>query len=493
MRTSEQVQPQPADKPGSFEVDGDTSGARPSSACQAIAHGVAPAEPVPDADASDAAGSRHPATNRSGGAAEGDKHERTLFFAKVAPSAAPEEVRRAFEAFGPVEEVNLFRAWATARSSKGCGLITMATPAGAAAAREALNGKHVWEGADAPMVLEWMAPEKLGAKRDGAAASKAAAAAERAAAAAAAAAQHAPVAAPPSQVAAAAVKQRRAAPRAPPGSSGSMLVESGVMGGAPHSGASLPNGVHADANFSAPATLPGPSFLQLPASFQAPATPATPAQPPPLLAPPVGAAAAWPAATEQPRVVYVPAFDAAGAARVQAPQPQPLAQFPAQPPAPFLAAEPMQVVAVLPPGTAFIAADGSVNFSGGGDAACASAAVSDASFSCGAPSPGPRVGVAGTDAVVAPFSSAGSYASLRFPAASALTSSSVGGDGGLQLGDACGALGGQQIGHPFSFQAPQQVSVPRASAPHPAAEPAALRTNGRRSAMRPPPSSCTPA
>lgn len=107
-----------------------------------------------------------------------------LFFAKVAPSATADDVRRLFAPFGDVESINLFRAWATARSSKGCGLITMATPDGAHAARDALNDVHVWEGADAPMAIEWCCPSKLGAKAATTAANKAAAAAERAAAAA---------------------------------------------------------------------------------------------------------------------------------------------------------------------------------------------------------------------------------------------------------------------------------------------------------------------
>ncbi|GBF89403.1 RNA-binding protein [Raphidocelis subcapitata] len=116
-------------------------------------------------------------------AAYADKRDRTCFFAKVSPSAAPEEVAAVFSPHGGVDEVNLFRAWATARSSKGCGLIVMASPAAAAAARDALNGKHTWEGADGPMVVEWCRPDRLGAKSAAAAASKAAAALARAAAA----------------------------------------------------------------------------------------------------------------------------------------------------------------------------------------------------------------------------------------------------------------------------------------------------------------------
>lgn len=41
-----------------------------------------------------------------------------LFFAKVPPSASTAEVRQVFERFGQVQEVNLFRAWAGAKSSK---------------------------------------------------------------------------------------------------------------------------------------------------------------------------------------------------------------------------------------------------------------------------------------------------------------------------------------------------------------------------------------
>ena len=114
-----------------------------------------------------------------------DKEDRTLFFAKVNPSAPPEEVAALFSRFGAVESVNLFRAWATARTSKGCGLVVMATQAAAAAAHAALSGKHVWRGAETTMAVEWCNARRLGAKAAGAAATKAAAAGQRAAAAAA--------------------------------------------------------------------------------------------------------------------------------------------------------------------------------------------------------------------------------------------------------------------------------------------------------------------
>ncbi|KIY94256.1 hypothetical protein MNEG_13705 [Monoraphidium neglectum] len=40
-----------------------------------------------------------------------DRQERTVFFAKCAPSASVEAVARVFGAYGEVEEINLFRQW----------------------------------------------------------------------------------------------------------------------------------------------------------------------------------------------------------------------------------------------------------------------------------------------------------------------------------------------------------------------------------------------
>jgi hypothetical protein len=84
-----------------------------------------------------------------------------------------------------VEEVNLFRAWPTAKASKGCGLVVMATAAGAAKAILALDRQLTWEGADGPMVVERCDPARLGIKAANAAACKAVRAAAAAAAAAA--------------------------------------------------------------------------------------------------------------------------------------------------------------------------------------------------------------------------------------------------------------------------------------------------------------------
>jgi hypothetical protein len=41
-----------------------------------------------------------------------------LFFAKIPPSVSSGEVESLFKAFGEVVEVNLFKAWAGAKSSK---------------------------------------------------------------------------------------------------------------------------------------------------------------------------------------------------------------------------------------------------------------------------------------------------------------------------------------------------------------------------------------
>lgn len=43
-----------------------------------------------------------------------------------------------------------------APTTKGCGLVTMGSNDEAAAAIEALDNKHVWDGMEAPMVVKWM-------------------------------------------------------------------------------------------------------------------------------------------------------------------------------------------------------------------------------------------------------------------------------------------------------------------------------------------------
>lgn len=87
---------------------------------------------------------------------DSNAENRMLFFAKVLRSANEDEVRSLFNKFGRVIEVNLFRAFQGAPTTKGCGLVTMGSNDEAAAAIEALDNRHVWDGMEAPMVVKWM-------------------------------------------------------------------------------------------------------------------------------------------------------------------------------------------------------------------------------------------------------------------------------------------------------------------------------------------------
>ncbi|KXZ43600.1 hypothetical protein GPECTOR_86g394 [Gonium pectorale] len=75
---------------------------------------------------------------------EANSDNRMLFFAKVLRSTTEDDVRRLFTRFGKVHDVNLFRAFQGAPTTK------------AVAAIAALDGKFVWEGMDCPMVVKWM-------------------------------------------------------------------------------------------------------------------------------------------------------------------------------------------------------------------------------------------------------------------------------------------------------------------------------------------------
>lgn len=81
---------------------------------------------------------------------------RMLFFAKVLRSATEDDIRELFSQFGKVFDVNVFRAFQGALTTKGCGLVTMAHHDEAVAAIEALDSKYVWGGMDSPMVVKWM-------------------------------------------------------------------------------------------------------------------------------------------------------------------------------------------------------------------------------------------------------------------------------------------------------------------------------------------------
>eukprot|EP00775_Hariotina_reticulata_P003529 gene3529-3798_t len=80
----------------------------------------------------------------------------SVFFARVPPTVPYESIKALFEQFGKVKLLNLFRPWATAKTSKGCGILEYEDPAAAVAGMEALHTKYHWTGGDTTMVVEWM-------------------------------------------------------------------------------------------------------------------------------------------------------------------------------------------------------------------------------------------------------------------------------------------------------------------------------------------------
>ena len=53
-----------------------------------------------------------------------------------------------------------------APTTKGCGLVAMASNEEAAAAIAALDGQHTWDGMDSPMVVKWMDTELQRRRRE---------------------------------------------------------------------------------------------------------------------------------------------------------------------------------------------------------------------------------------------------------------------------------------------------------------------------------------
>ncbi|PNH12299.1 CUGBP Elav-like family member 4 [Tetrabaena socialis] len=87
---------------------------------------------------------------------DSNQDNRQIFFAKVLRSATEDEVRQLFGQFGRVTDVNLFRAFQGAPTTKGCGLVTMGGHEEAVAAIAALDSQYVWGGMETPMVVKWM-------------------------------------------------------------------------------------------------------------------------------------------------------------------------------------------------------------------------------------------------------------------------------------------------------------------------------------------------
>jgi heme A synthase len=86
---------------------------------------------------------------------------RTLFFARCPPTLPHHELLQLFAKFGHITSFNLYRRWAKAKNSKGCGTVVYADKASAAAALAALDGKQQWPESETPMVVEWAQASKI--------------------------------------------------------------------------------------------------------------------------------------------------------------------------------------------------------------------------------------------------------------------------------------------------------------------------------------------
>lgn len=81
------------------------------------------------------------------------------------PPSVPYDVLLAlFSKYGEVKHLNLYKRWATAKTSKGCGLVEYGSNREAKAAKDALHGVYMfdaYEGCESPMVIEWMDATRL--------------------------------------------------------------------------------------------------------------------------------------------------------------------------------------------------------------------------------------------------------------------------------------------------------------------------------------------
>lgn len=88
----------------------------------------------------------------------------SIFFARVPPLVPYEHLHELFSEFGTIKNLKLFRRWATAKTSKGCGTVQYTSTDEADAALQALNGVHTFAGypsCEGPIVVEWMDPSRL--------------------------------------------------------------------------------------------------------------------------------------------------------------------------------------------------------------------------------------------------------------------------------------------------------------------------------------------
>jgi len=81
-----------------------------------------------------------PATNEE----EREKCARSVYFARVPPTVEADEIQAIFATCGQVVGINLYKPWATSKTSKGCGLVEYATREGAQRALDELHMKYCW-------------------------------------------------------------------------------------------------------------------------------------------------------------------------------------------------------------------------------------------------------------------------------------------------------------------------------------------------------------
>jgi hypothetical protein len=90
-----------------------------------------------------------------------EEDSRALFFARCPPTLPQHELLQLFGKFGHITSFNLYRRWAKAKNSKGCGTVVYADKVSADAALAALDRTHQWPESETPMVVERAQASKM--------------------------------------------------------------------------------------------------------------------------------------------------------------------------------------------------------------------------------------------------------------------------------------------------------------------------------------------
>ncbi|WIA44478.1 hypothetical protein OEZ86_007222 [Tetradesmus obliquus] len=123
-------------------------------------------QPAKDAAASAASAQQQPPAaqqqqQQRGGVPASGAGRSSFFFARVPPTITQEQLVELFSKYGAVEDLNLFRPFAEAKTSKGCGIVRFSSAAAAATAKSVLHGKFKWTDTAPPMVVEWVNEDKM--------------------------------------------------------------------------------------------------------------------------------------------------------------------------------------------------------------------------------------------------------------------------------------------------------------------------------------------